>query len=80
MQDSDHSDHATRMAEMDMGRLILGVAVWIAVAVFSVVVVANVESQLLGFAAVLVAVLVAWAIGERMVHPEPASQSAEGVR
>lgn len=58
------------MSEIDIGRFILGVAVWIAVAVFAVVAVANIEGQLLGLGAVLVAVLAAWAIGERVVHPE----------
>ncbi|MFA7248705.1 MAG: hypothetical protein WC273_03665 [Dehalococcoidia bacterium] len=58
------------MADVDIGKFILGVAVWIAVAVLSVVIVANIENQILGLGAVLVTVLVAWAIGERVVHPE----------
>ena len=50
--------------------MLLGVAVWIAVAVISVVVVANVENTYLGLGAVTVAVLAAWAIGERVVRSE----------
>lgn len=58
------------MAEIDIAKVILGVAVWIGVAAVAVVVVANVENQVVGFATVLFTVLLAWAIGERVVHPE----------
>jgi hypothetical protein len=58
------------MSPSDMGKVLLGLAVWFAVAVISVVVVANVENTYLGLGAVIVVVLAAWAIGERVVHPE----------
>lgn len=58
------------MAEVDIAKVMLGVAVWVGVAVFAVVMVASGGGLITGFVPVLVAVLAAWAIGERMVHPE----------
>ena len=58
------------MSSGEIGKVILGVAVWAAVAVFAVIIVANVDDALLGFFPVLAAVLAAWAIGERVVHSE----------
>ena len=58
------------MSEVQVGKVILGIAVWAAVAVFAVAVVATVSNTLVGFIAVLAAVLAAWAVGELVVHPE----------
>ena len=58
------------MSSSELGKVILGIAVWVAVAVFSVIVVANVKNELLGLFTVLVVVLAAWAVGERVVHSE----------
>ena len=67
---SDVMNRNGQMSQIDIGKMLLGVAVWIAVAVISVVVVANVENTYLGLGAVTVAVLAAWAIGERVVRSE----------
>ena len=56
--------------EVGIGRLILGIAVWVAVAAFAVVMVATVENVLVGQVAVLAAVFIAWAVGERVVHSD----------
>ena len=58
------------MAETDIAKVILGVAVWIGVAVFALVLAVNGASTLVGVGGTFVAVLIAWAIGERVVHPE----------
>ena len=57
------------MADVEIGKVILGIAVWAGVAVFAVILAANVEDKLVGFFPVLAAVLAAWAVGERVVHP-----------
>ena len=56
------------MSNSETGKVILGVAVWAAVAVFAVIIVANVKNELLGLFTVLAAVLAAWAVGERVVR------------
>ena len=58
------------MSNSEMGKVILGIAVWVAVAVFAVIIVANVKNETAGFFTVLVAVLAAWAVGDRVVHSE----------
>jgi hypothetical protein len=58
------------MSETDLGKLILGLASWTAVAVFAVIIEASVDNKLWGFFPVLAAVIAAWAIGEWIVHPE----------
>lgn len=58
------------MAEMDIAKVILGIAVWIGVAIFAVVLAVNEVGTLMGVGGTFLAVLVAWAIGERVVHPE----------
>lgn len=57
------------MNSNDLGKAILGMAVWAAVAVFAVIAVANWD-PLWGFFPVLAAVLIAWGIGERVVRHE----------
>lgn len=54
--------------------LVLGVAVWLAVAIFAVIAVANWD-PLWGFFPVLAAVLAAWAIGEFVTGREDAGRS-----
>lgn len=66
------------MSGTDYGKLALGVAVWAAVALFAVFVQATVEDQLIGFFPVLAAVIVAWAVGEYVVHPEERDARREG--
>jgi hypothetical protein len=54
----------------DIAKVILGTAVWSGVAVFAVVLAANEVGALMGVGGTFLAVLIAWAIGERVVHPE----------
>lgn len=58
------------MADVGIGKIILGVAVWAAVGVFAVIIAANVDDQLVGFVPVLAAVVVAWTVGERVVRSQ----------
>ncbi|MDA0364850.1 MAG: hypothetical protein O3B31_07135 [Chloroflexi bacterium] len=57
-----------------LSEFVMGVAVWLAVAVFSVIAVANWD-PLWGFFPVLAAVLAAWAIGECVTSREGAGGS-----
>lgn len=57
-------------ADVGLGKVALGIAVWAAVAVFAIVVAATVQNASLGQVMVLCAVLAAWAVGERVVHPD----------
>ena len=60
------------MKETDIAKVILGIAVWIGVAIFAIVLAVNEVSTLVGVGGTFLAVLIAWAIGERVVHPEEA--------
>ena len=60
------------MAETDIAKVILGIAVWIGVAIFALVLAVNEVGTLAGVGGTFLAVLIAWAIGERVVHPEEA--------
>lgn len=63
------------MSETDLGKLILGLASWTAVAIFALIMEVSVEDKLWGFFPVLGAVIAAWAIGEWVVHPHDESGS-----
>lgn len=60
------------MKNTDPIELVLGLAAWLAVAVFAVIAVANWD-PLWGFFPVLAAVLAAWAIGEYVTGRERAT-------
>ncbi len=64
------------MSESEIGKLILGLATWAAVAVFAVIMAASFENKLWSFFPVLAAVIVAWAIGEWVVHPDESGRRA----
>jgi amino acid permease len=56
----------------DIARVFLGIAVWAGVAALAVALAVNDAGTLVGMGGTFVAVLAAWALGERVVHPKEA--------